>query len=207
MYNEKELRKMQKDSSLNKKVKHPQLFLTAICIFVICLSFTLISCMTNKPPISDFKIKTLKEKTIQAIENCRLDSEEDTDEFLFTLHNNDEDNISTDELMEILKNRGYKEADIRKNFTNDVARVFLEEIFQEEFELFSIDFITVTRGGIKFSLEYLSNHMQLPNIASFVYVTESENSQKTHMFYKINYEFGYYDESELTNGRKIQAFY
>ena len=45
MYNEKELRKMQKDSSLNKKVKHPQLFMTVICFFGICLSLILLGCV------------------------------------------------------------------------------------------------------------------------------------------------------------------
>lgn len=176
-------------------------------VLILSVIILIVCCASNRPPITKHKVESLREKSLQAIDNCRIFDEKNTERFKAIIHQNGEDNVCSDALLEILWKRGYVEADIRKTFNHDIARIFLDEIFEEEYDPFSVHYITVSRGGIKFSLEYLSGHMQLPNIVSFVYVFEEDNPEDMRMFYKVNYGFGYYDEEDLTDERKILAFY
>ena len=174
-------------------------------LLILFLGILVFGCASNKSPLSRNEILVLKEKIDFAITNCQSRSKSDLQHYQTLIKDSGLNNISSDELLEVLNKRGYIETDISKNFGEDVAKIYLENVFHENYTILSTKYIKTTIGGINFRLEYLSNHKQIPNIISFVYVNGEDD--KLRVFYKINYEFGYYSKGELTDGNEILKFY
>ena len=174
-------------------------------IALVSVIFMVLGCASNKSSLNNNEIEVLKERTEDAILNCQNRDEDELQTYSSLISKYGYSNPCSNELLDILNRRGYIEIDIRKKIGPDVAKVFLEYVFEENYTLFSTEYRHTKIGGINFILEYLSNHKKLPNIVSFVYVTDEDN--KIRVFYKINYEFGYYSKGELTDGNHILKFY
>lgn len=175
-----------------------------LLIFAIAI-VVLLGCASNKYLLSKNKILELEERVSIAITSCKIREKDDLQNYHSFIMNSGYSNLCSDELLEFLNKRGYIEIDISKNFSEDVAKIFLKDLFDENYTVLSTEYMQTKIGGINFILEYLSNHKQLPNIVSLVYVNESNDNIR--VFYKINYDFGYYSKGELIDGTEILKFF
>jgi|GEM_PF-2121675 len=177
-----------------------------IYLLFLIIIIALWSC-TSTDTIKNNKITKVQNSIKREIRNSRARDETEALDFQIRLHKLQHDNPNSDTLLKYLQINGYIEEDIRKCFGEGIAKIILQEFFGEKQELFSTDYIQIKINNINFSAEYLCDHMDIPNIASFVYVTENNNPEKMRLFYKINYSLEYSATGTLNNGKKCYIFY
>ncbi|MGI5174089.1 hypothetical protein H0R92_10900 [Treponema sp. OMZ 840] len=173
-------------------------------LFLIII--TLWGC-TSTNTIKNNKMTKIQNSIKREISNSRVRDEKEALDFQIRLHKLQYDNPNSDTLLKYLQINGYIEEDIRKCFSEKIAKTILEEFFGEKYKLFSTDYIQIKINNISFSAAYLYEHMDIPNIASFVYVTENNNPEKMRLFYKVNYSLEYSAIGTLNNGKECYIFY
>lgn len=176
-------------------------------IYLLFLIIIALWICTSTDTIKNNKMTKIKNSITKEIPNSRVRDEAEALNFQIRLHKLQHDNPNSDTLLKYLQINGYIEEDIRKCFSEEIAKIILQEFFSEKHKLFSTDYIQIKINNINFSAEYLCDHMDVPNIASFVYVTENNNPEKMRLFYKINYSLEYSTIGTLNNGKKCYVFY
>ena len=121
---------------------------------LIFAMFIVFGCASNKPPLSVNEVQVLKEKSDIAIVNSKIREEYDLNSFKKLIRDLGYFNLYSEELLDVLNKRGYIEIDINKKFGEDVAKIFLENVFGEEYTFLSTEYRLTKVGGINFVLEY-----------------------------------------------------
>ena len=124
-------------------------------IYLLFLIIIALWSCTSTDTIKNNKMTKIKNSITKEIPNSRVRDEAEALNFQIRLHKLQHDNPNSDTLLKYLQINGYIEEDIRKCFSEEIAKIILQEFFGGKHKLFSTDYIQIKINNINFSAEYL----------------------------------------------------
>jgi len=176
-----------------------------IKILILFASVFFLASSCNSTHISYTEKKEIKTKLNIAIENSKIRSKENSEQFEKLLRDDGSVNDFSDELIKTLLDNEYKETDFNKLYNVEIEKVLMQAFFNKESDIYLGDTVykIYVINGIKYFMHYLcENPKNYPNLYTDVYIYDSQR-KKMRVFYKVNYNLEYQIYTDGINSYKV----